>query len=77
MKEKMSLIMSLKNSHFQNITKMPLHCLYVGALQDAKKNVSTVLGHFIFKSFSNYLLIFEACFKGSQKYASITYIEAT
>jgi hypothetical protein len=48
MKEKMSLIMSLKNSHFQNITKMPLHCLYVGAVQDAKKNVSTVLATLYF-----------------------------
>jgi hypothetical protein len=51
MKEKMSLIMSLKNSHFQNITKMPLHCLYVGALQDAKKNVSTVLATLYFQKF--------------------------
>jgi hypothetical protein len=36
----MPLEKSLQDSHFQNITKMPLHC---DTLQDALKNVSTVL----------------------------------
>jgi hypothetical protein len=42
--QKMSLQISLQdNSHFQNVTKMPLHCLYMDTLQDALKNASTVL----------------------------------
>jgi hypothetical protein len=34
---------SIRYSHFKNITKMSLHCLYIDTLQDALKNVSTVL----------------------------------
>jgi hypothetical protein len=51
-------------NHFQNVTKMSLHC---DTLQDSLKNVSTSLVTLCF---------FKTCSKVSQKYVYIAYIGA-
>jgi hypothetical protein len=56
---------------------MSMNYLYVDTLQDALKNVSTILITLHFQKVSHIVsLFFRHVFNVSQKYASITYTEA-